>query len=275
MTPREEGKALFARLAFGRSSQPRQPLQPRCPDPQRVDAYGHTSRARVRHTQGRCARHVLCIHTKHMITALNRAPQPLRPSTSAPSSLANWTLSHARGNSDLIQLQRWVSNEASADEVAALLQRAPSLLDSTFEQAAQRRLLSCDQRQTLSDAVAKERAHHVAVLPLLGATPETLWHSLPESLRRADCDLTAAGSVAGYWACQVQLAASIERAISRLAMPRELLLHKRKHSARCARNLIEWGRVSAIDLRAFPGTHRVASGITAMVERYCALTTTP
>jgi hypothetical protein len=209
-----------------------------------------------------------------MISALDHAPRQARPNPSTnPSSLANWTLVRTRCNPDLLQLQSWLANDASADEVGILMQKTPELLYATVEQAVQRRWLSSEQTRAVTVAVGEERACHVATSHLLGATAGTLWHSTSEPLKRADCALSASGAIAGFWACQVHVAASIERALVRLGMRRELLQFKRRHSARCARSLIEWGNVSRIDLQTFPGTHRVASGINAMVDRYCALLT--
>lgn len=210
-----------------------------------------------------------------MISAFDRATNQPRPIPSKPSTLAHWTLVRARGNSDLAQLQNWIANEASADELALLTQRAPELLFSTVDYVLQRRWLSSEQGQVATSALAQERACSAAISPLIDATHGSFWHATSSPPRRVDCALGAAGAIAGFWACQVHLAAAVERAIQRLALPRELLVLKRKHSARCARNLIDWERASNTDLHAFPGTHRVASGITAMVDRYCTLLTTP
>src|SRR5690606_9402180 len=209
-----------------------------------------------------------------MITAFDRVTNQPRPTPAKPSSLAHWTLVRARGNSDLAQLQSWIANDASADELALLSHRAPGLLFATVDHALQHRWLLNEQGKIATAALAQERACAAAISPLFDATHVSIWHTTAQPLRRVDCALGAAGAIAGFWACQVHLAASVERAIERLELPRELLLLKRKHSARCARNLIDWERASHTDLRSFPGTHRVASGITAMVDRYCTLLTT-
>lgn len=160
-----------------------------------------------------------------------------------------------------------------------MLQRAPQLFYAAAEQAVQKRWLSNAQVHAVALAMTEERASESAFSLLLGATPESLWCGwqdvAPESSRHSDCALSASGAIAGFWACQIHLAASVERAMARLDLRGEVLQYKRRHSARCARSLLEWERVSKIDLRAFPGTHRVASGIGSMVDKYCALVTSP
>jgi hypothetical protein len=210
-----------------------------------------------------------------MSTALHRAPTQTRSVPSNTSSLTDWTLVRARANQDLAQLQSWLANEANAEELGVLLQRTPTLLYSCVDHAMHKRWLSSAQTEAVTIALAGERTSHVAMWLLLSATPETLWQDQARAVRHPDCALSASGAIAGFWACQVQVAASIEKAIVRLGLPSELLQFKRRHSARCARSLIEWGRASRTDLQAFPGTHRVASGITSMVDKYCALLASP
>jgi hypothetical protein len=187
------------------------------------------------------------------------------------TALANWALTRIRSSEDIRALQVWIANDANKEELGAFLSRSPALLHSLTEYATRRQFLSADQVDTVFKAAAAER-HCELALSLFMAVDATDYptHEAWENLPRIDCAVATSGAIAAFWACQVALAASIERAIMRLDLPRGLLELKQRHSARAARCLMEWARVSETNVDAFPESHRIASGINAMVDRYCS-----
>lgn len=206
-------------------------------------------------------------HMAKVSRSVNQTERSPKPNATA---LANWALTRVRSSEDIRALQIWIANDATGAELGAFLSRSPALLHSITEYATSRQFLSPKQMDTVSVAAAAER-HCELALSLFIAVDATehasnhVWQDLP----RTDCALATSGAIAAFWACQVALAASIERAIVRLGLPRGLLELKQRHSARAARCLMEWASVSETNVDAFPDSHRIASGINAMVDRYC------
>lgn len=193
--------------------------------------------------------------------------------TETPAALATWALAHTRPAEEVVKLQSWVTNHASAHELGALLLVAPQLLSSVLDHAVALGHLTSKQLDVLSLHLAAERHFQVTASLLLTDVRDEIPQSLSVGwpLKGTWCPLTTAGAIAGFFACQVALAASTERAIARLELPRSLLDLKQKHSAHCARALMGWAQVSDTNVRAFPETHQIASGINHMIDRYCAL----
>jgi hypothetical protein len=191
----------------------------------------------------------------------------------APAALANWALAHTRPTEEIVKLQNWVTNHASAQELGALLLAAPQLLSSLLDHGVALGHLTSAQVEVVTHHLAAERQFQVTASLLL---PE-LRDEIPQRpspgwpLKGSWCSLTTSGAIAGFWACQVALAAAIERSIARLELPRSLLELKQKHSAHCARALMIWAQVSDTNVHTFPETHQIASGINYMLERYCSL----
>lgn len=207
----------------------------------------------------------------HMAKVSRSVSQNGRSPKPNATALANWALTRIRSSEDIRALQIWIANDANSAELGAFLGRSPALLHSIVDYATGRQFLSQKQMDTVSVAAAAERHCELALSLFTGLDAAEhpslhVWEDLP----RTDCALATSGAIAAFWACQVALAASIERAIVRLGLPRGLLELKQRHSARAARCLMEWACVSETNVDAFPDSHRIASGINAMVDRYCS-----
>ncbi len=209
----------------------------------------------------------------HPSPRTQQVDHPKKPSSAA---LANWALTQTRPVEEVIRLQSWIANEAGLKELETLLIEAPTLLYAVVSESIKTRLFSAEEECSLALVVTAERQLQQAVAKMFDSEAGDYVVTPPwNTYSRYDGELVLCGSIAGYWACQTTLAAAIEKAIVRLGMGRNLLEWKQRHSAHCARSLINWAHVSNADVNSFPASHRLASGIQEMVEKYCSLLTVP